>query len=87
MDKDTQPETAAGEVTPADGDKTVADCAARFPVTFPADAPHLPNEATDAAIDAWFVETFHNSITSQNTEIFNYCQAAKEDLKRRLAAL
>jgi hypothetical protein len=41
----------------------------------------------DAVIDKWFVETFHNSITSRNTEIFNYCQSAKEDLKRRLAAL
>jgi hypothetical protein len=42
---------------------------------------------TDVAIDKWFVETFHNSITSRDAQIFNYCQAAKEELKRRLAAL
>lgn len=43
--------------------------------------------AINRAIDAWFVEHFHNSITSRDTEVFNHCQRAKDDLKRRLAAL
>jgi hypothetical protein len=55
------PETAAGEVAPA-------------------------NPVLDA-IDQWFVERFHNAITSRDTEIFNHCLAAKEELKRRIAAL
>ncbi|WP_207000741.1 hypothetical protein [Trinickia mobilis] len=40
-----------------------------------------------ALIDQWFVDHFHNAITSRDTEIFNYCQSAKEELKRRVAAL
>lgn len=46
-----------------------------------------PVSPTDAAIDAWFVEHFHNAITSRDPQIFNYCQTAKEELKRRMAAL
>ena len=34
-----------------------------------------------AAIDAWFVKHFHGNSISADTDKFNMCQAAKEDLK------
>lgn len=46
-----------------------------------------PASPADAVVDAWFNEMFHNSLVSRDPQIFNYCQTAKEDLKRRLAAL
>lgn len=51
-------------------------------------APAAPaqNPAQDM-IDAWFNEFFHNSLVSRDAQIFNYCQTAKEELKRRAAAL
>lgn len=39
------------------------------------------------AINQWFIDHFHDSIASRNVEIFNHCQTAKEDLKKRIAAL
>jgi hypothetical protein len=48
--------------------------------------PAAPSPA-DQVVDAWFNEMFHNSLVSRDPQIFNYCQAAKEELKRRLAAL
>jgi hypothetical protein len=81
-DEQMLPETAAGEV--ADEGKTVADCAARFPAQLVDDAPRIP---VDAVIDQWFIDCIHNSPVSRQTEIFNHCAAAKEELKRRIAAL
>jgi len=52
-----------------------------------APAPAQPPRASrlDALIDAWFVERFHGAPAMRDTEAFNHAQAAKEDLKRRLA--
>ena len=53
------------------------------------DAPALtpPPRASRLAalIDAWFVERFHGAPAMRDTDAFNHAQAAKEDLKRRLA--
>jgi hypothetical protein len=44
-----------------------------------------PAKASPADIvGAWFVEKFHNSPVSRNTEVWNYVQAAKDDLLQRL---
>ena len=34
-----------------------------------------------AAVEAWFVKHFHGNKISQDTDSFNICQNAKEDLK------
>lgn len=45
-------------------------------------------EATSATnanhdkIETWFKEFFHNSIISANTEIYNWCHNAKQELKK-----
>jgi hypothetical protein len=46
-----------------------------------------PNKPLLDAIDAWFNEQFHNSITSRDPQVFNHCLAAKEKLKRTISAL
>ena len=51
----------------------------------PAAAPPLNTSRLAALIDAWFVERFHGAPAMRDTEAFNHAQAAKEDLKRRLA--
>ncbi len=51
----------------------------------PALAPSSRASRLDALIDAWFVERFHGAPAMRDTEAFNHAQAAKEDLKRRLA--
>lgn len=71
---DALPETAAGEVAPK-------------PAIQPSIPPIPKNKAVLDLIDGWFVERFHNAITSRDTEIFNHCSAAKEELKRRIASL
>lgn len=40
--------------------------------------------ATDALVDAWFVETFHNQ--GFDAPLFNRFRAAADELKRRLRA-
>jgi hypothetical protein len=51
----------------------------------PALAPPPRASRLHALIDAWFVERFHGAPAMRDTEAFNHAQAAKEDLKRRLA--
>jgi hypothetical protein len=51
----------------------------------PAATPPLNTSRLDALIDAWFIERFHGAPAMRDTEAFNHAQAAKEDLKRRLA--
>jgi hypothetical protein len=70
---DALPTVAAGQVAPKPAIQPVAA------------APK--NKAALDLIDAWFVERFHNSVTSRDTDVFNHCLAAKEDLKRRVASL
>lgn len=41
--------------------------------------------AIHAKIDAWFVKHFHGNRISQDTDSFNICHAAKEDLKTIVA--
>ncbi|WP_298421054.1 hypothetical protein [Rhodoblastus sp.] len=41
----------------------------------------------EAAVDAWFVESFHNSPVSRATEIFNHVRAAVDALQERLGAI
>jgi hypothetical protein len=71
-----------------DGDPAIAEALAAIEIK-----PTAPDEAfarhamTSTTVDAWFNEMFHNSLVSRDPQIFNYCQAAKEELKRRLAAL
>ncbi len=59
----------------------IAQAAAETPVV------DAPTSAGPQLVDAWFNEFFHNSLASRDAQIFNHCQAAKEELKRRLAAL
>lgn len=51
------------------------------------DAPAAPANPALEVIDRWFNEFFHNSVTSRDPQIFNHCSVAKEELKRRIAAL
>ena len=51
----------------------------------PVFAPSVDPSPLAALIDAWFVERFHGAPAMRDTEAFNHAQAAKEDLKRRLA--
>lgn len=51
----------------------------------PALAPPSNASRLAALIDSWFVERFHGAPAMRDTEAFNHAQAAKEDLKRRLA--
>lgn len=57
-----------------------------LPATAEGKVAPAQNPAQDL-IDAWFNEFFHNSLVSRDAQIFNYCQTAKEELKRRVAAL
>lgn len=50
-------------------------------------APVHPKQNLFDAIDTWFVDHFFNSVVSRNTDAFNHCQRAKEDLKQRIASL
>ena len=49
------------------------------------DDPKAP--ATDALVERWFCESFHGSPVARATETWNVVHDAKEELKRRLAAL
>ena len=40
----------------------------------------------DALVEHWFFETFHGSAVARSTEAWNTVHAAKEELRRRLAA-
>ena len=43
-------------------------------------------DALDALVEHWFFDTFHGSLVARSTETWNAVHAAKEELKRRLAA-
>lgn len=72
---DALPETAAGGVAPV------------IQPTIQPVAQAPKNKPVLDAIDAWFNEHFHNSITSRDPQVFNHCLAAKEKLKRTISAL
>jgi hypothetical protein len=40
----------------------------------------------DVLVEQWFFETLHGSAAARSTETWNTVHAAKEELKRRLAA-
>lgn len=40
----------------------------------------------DALVERWFFEAFHGSPVARSTETWNHVHAAKDELKRRLAA-
>lgn len=40
----------------------------------------------DDLVEHWFFEAFHGSAVARSTETWNTVHAAKEELKRRLAA-
>jgi hypothetical protein len=44
-------------------------------------------ERVDAVVEQWFFETFHGSLIARSTEVWNLVHGAKDDLKRRFAAL
>lgn len=67
---------------PAPAAAPVVNTAAAAPASTPAAAPSL----TDAIVDAWFNATFPGTAIGGVTENWNFLHAAKEDLKRRLAA-
>lgn len=48
---------------------------------------HLDARAIETLIERWFFETFHGSAAARSTETWNLVHGAKEDLKRRLAAV
>ena len=50
------------------------------------DSPEPKAAATDALVERWFFESFHGSPVARATEAWNVVHAAKEELKRRLAA-
>ncbi len=41
----------------------------------------------EAIVDQWHFESFQGSVVARETEVWNFVHAAKEDLKRRVAAL
>jgi hypothetical protein len=45
-----------------------------------------PMSEIDTLVETWFFQTFHGSAVARSTETWNIVHAAKEDLKRRLAA-
>lgn len=54
-----------------------------------ADVAAVETEASkvNSAIDAWFVAHFHGTKIAAETELFNLCHKAKEELKTILAKL
>lgn len=43
-------------------------------------------ETLDALVEHWFFEAFHGSVVARATDCWNHVHAAKDELKRRLAA-
>ena len=43
-------------------------------------------EDADQLVERWFFENFHGSPAARATEVWNHAYAAKDELKRRLAA-
>ncbi len=41
----------------------------------------------DQLVEHWFFQAFHGSLVARTTEVWNHVHGAKEELKRRLAAL
>ncbi len=51
------------------------------------DAPHDTRiQDADSLVERWFFEAFHGSPAARATEVWNHVHAAKDELKRRLAA-
>jgi hypothetical protein len=48
--------------------------------------PEARERAIAALVEAWFVESLHNSPVSRATDIFNHIRVAVDALKPRLAA-
>ena len=42
-------------------------------------------EQLETLVDRWFHESFHGSLVARATDVWNHVQAAKDDLKCRLA--
>ena len=40
----------------------------------------------NALVDEWFMETIHGTVVGRYTDAYNVVLAAKDDLKKRLAA-
>ena len=40
----------------------------------------------DDLVERWFFESFHGSVVARATDVWNHVHAAKDELKRRLAA-
>ena len=40
----------------------------------------------DVLVEHWFFEAFHGSVVARATDVWNHVHAAKDELKRRLAA-
>lgn len=47
----------------------------------------IPADQLDALVERWFFEAFHGSVAARSTEVWNHVYGAKDELKRRLAAL
>ena len=43
-------------------------------------------DEADRLVERWFFESFHGSPAARVTEVWNHVHAAKDELKRRLAA-
>ena len=46
----------------------------------------LTADDLDALVEHWFFEAFHGSVVARATDVWNHVHAAKDELKRRLAA-
>lgn len=53
----------------------------------PSPSPKAEGNALVTLIDRWWDDHFPGSPVGRDTEIWNHTYAAKEDLKRRIAAL
>ena len=47
---------------------------------------HTAARDLDALVERWFFEAFHGSVVARATDVWNHVHAAKDELKRRLAA-
>ena len=48
--------------------------------------PDRHEPETDALVERWFLDCVHGSPIARSTEAWNQAHAAKDELKRRLAA-
>jgi len=80
-------ETATAQEAPAATADAVSSFSAPIAEVATEAPPAVAPPATDAAVDAWFVESFYNSPVSRDTAVFNCVRSAVDDLKTRLAKL